>query len=138
MNRYFKLIAPIFLILVAVAQSSASGYAVNNTGGWHAVNSSADCGTGETYSDIQPPVTVSSIQFISMRQAKLQLLAMGLLTAVNTAVAGMTGDAGAAAQINWQYAATVDRNNALFQSIRTAMGFTDAQVETFFAEGNKL
>jgi len=71
---------------------------------------------------------------LTMRQARLQMLAMGVLSQVETAVA----QAGQAAQIEWEYARTVDRDNALFQSIKTALGFTDEQEEIFFNEGSLL
>ena len=74
------------------------------------------------------------ITSISMRQARLQMLAMGVLSQVEAAVA----QAGQAAQIEWEYAATVERDNGLFQGIKIAMGFTDEQEEAFFNEGSLL
>ncbi|OPY84606.1 MAG: hypothetical protein A4E65_00251 [Syntrophorhabdus sp. PtaU1.Bin153] len=76
----------------------------------------------------------SRVTSLTMRQARLQMLAMGVLSQVETAVA----QAGQAAQIEWEYARTVDRDNALFQSIKTALGFTDEQEEIFFNEGSLL
>ena len=74
------------------------------------------------------------ITSISMRQARLQMLVMGVLSQVEAAVA----QAGQAAQIEWEYATTVERDNMLFQSIKVALGFTDEQEETFFNEASKL
>lgn len=74
------------------------------------------------------------ITSLSMRQARLQMLAMGVLDDVEAAIA----QAGQVAQIQLEYATTVDRDNALFQSIKTALGFTDEQEEQFFNEGSKL
>lgn len=71
---------------------------------------------------------------LTMRQARMQMLAMGVLSQVETAVA----QAGQAAQIEWEYATTVERDNGLFQSIKVALGFSDEQEETFFNEGSLL
>lgn len=74
------------------------------------------------------------ITSLTMRQARLQMLAMGVFDDVEDAIA----QAGQVAQIQWEYATTVDRDNALFKSIKTALGFTDEQEEQFFNEGSKL
>lgn len=74
------------------------------------------------------------ITSLSMRQARLQMLAMGVLSQVEAAIA----QAGQVAQIQWEYATTVDRDNMLFQSIKVALGFSDEQEETFFNEGSLL
>lgn len=71
---------------------------------------------------------------LTMRQARLQMLAMGVLSQVEAAVA----QAGDAAQIEWEYAMTVERDYPLFLSIKALLGFTDEQEETFFSEGAKL
>lgn len=131
------------LVLLTVAlsvQSSFAGYCSNSSGGWRAVDTLSDCTADETYSGTQPPIVSIPpvIQSITMRQARLQLLAMGQLDAVTNAIAAMTGADGQAAQIAWQYSSTVERSNALFLSIKTTLGFTDAQVETFFNDGSKL
>jgi hypothetical protein len=74
------------------------------------------------------------ITSITMRQARLQMLAMGVLSQVEMAVT----QAGQPAQIEWEYAITVERDNALFQGIKAALGFTDEQEEQFFNEGSLL
>ena len=72
------------------------------------------------------PVTVT------MRQARLALLAKGLLANVDAAVAGMPGADGDAARIEWEYAATVDRNSQLVASLSSALGLTSAQLDALF------
>jgi hypothetical protein len=74
------------------------------------------------------------ITILTMRQARLQMLAMGVLSQVEAAVA----QAGDAAQIEWEYAMTVERDYPLFLAIKGMLGFTDEQEETFFSEGAKL
>ena len=137
---YTTLLATALLVSILAVQTSAAGYAVNSVGGWHAVNVRTDCTADETYSDTQPAIVsvLPTIQSITMRQARLQLLAMGLFGTVDSTIAGMTGDAGMAVKITWQYSSTVERSNPLFQNIKTMLGFTDAQEEIFFTEGSKL
>lgn len=83
---------------------------------------------------LAPQAEAPRIVSLTMRQARLQMLAMGVLSQVEAAVA----QAGQAAQIEWEYAATVGRDNGLFQSIKVALGFSDEQEETFFNEGSLL
>jgi hypothetical protein len=74
------------------------------------------------------------VEVLTMRQARLQMLAMGVLSQVEAAVA----QAGDAAGIEWEYAQTVERDYPLFLAIKGALGFTDEQEETFFSEGSLL
>lgn len=74
------------------------------------------------------------ITILTMRQARLQMLAMGVLSQVEAAVS----QAGDAAQIEWEYAQTVERDYPLFLAIKGMLGFTDEQEETFFSEGSLL
>ncbi len=101
-------------------------------------------GESELAGDVLPDIStlhsqgyktaLERVTSISMRQARLQMLAMGVLSQVEAAIE----QAGQAAQIEWEYATTVERDNVLFQSIKAALGFTDEHEETFFNEGNKL
>jgi hypothetical protein len=74
------------------------------------------------------------VTLLTMRQARLQMLAMGVLSQVEAAVS----QAGDAAQIEWEYAMTVERDYPLFLAIKGMLGFTDEQEETFFNEGSLL
>lgn len=74
------------------------------------------------------------ITSLSMRQARLQMLAMGVLSQVEAAVES----AGDSAKITWEYSSTVERDDAVFKAIKAALGFTDEQEEQFFTEGAKL
>lgn len=78
---------------------------------------------------IPAPVIVDGVpQTVTMRQARLALLASGLLDDVTAAVAG----AGQAAQIEWEYASDVGRNATLIQSLAGVMGLTDEQLDGLF------
>lgn len=85
-----------------------------------------------------PPPLVVVPQSITMRQARLALLSAGLLTSVNATVANMTGAAGQAAQITWEFSSVVNRNDALVLALGPAMGMTGAQMDALFIAGDKL
>ena len=73
-------------------------------------------------------------QTLPMRQAKLVLLAAGLLDDVDAAVAG----ADRATQIEWEYAQEVSRTWPSLVAMATALGMTDAQLDDLFIQGAKL
>ena len=65
---------------------------------------------------------------VSMRQARLALLQNNLLDAVNAAVGQMPQ----AAQIEWEYATEVRRDNALVAAMQGLLGWTDVQMDGLF------
>ena len=65
---------------------------------------------------------------VTMRQARLALLQQGLLAQVDQAVAS----SGQAAQIEWEFSSTVERNKALVQTLQPALGLTDTQLDDLF------
>lgn len=81
-----------------------------------------------------PPVPAS----ITMRQARLALLGAGLLATVNAAIAGMAGAAGDAARIEWEYATSVDRTNALFGAMATQLGLDSTELDALFVQASTL
>jgi len=81
-----------------------------------------------------PVPTVVVPQSVTMRQARLQLLAIDKLTDVETAVAGM----GAEAQIAWDYSSMVERDHALVVPVQQLLGYTDAQMDELFIAAAKL
>jgi hypothetical protein len=81
-----------------------------------------------------PPVTT-----VTMRQARLALLGAGLLDDVDAAIAAIPDETQRrAAQIEWEYAAVVERNNVLVQQLAPAFGMTEQQVDEFFATAARL
>lgn len=83
-----------------------------------------------------PPEPVP--EAVTMRQARLALLGAGLLDSVNTAIAAMTGTAGAAARIEWEYSKEVQRNKELVQALGPALGLSDAQLDALFITASKI
>lgn len=70
---------------------------------------------------------------VSMRQARLALLQFGLLANIDAALAAIPGDLPRqAAQIEWEYAAAVERDSTLVQQLGGALGLTDQQLDQLF------
>lgn len=79
-------------------------------------------------------LSARKVRAITMRQARLQLLALGVLDTVSNAISSM----GQAAQIEWEYAAEVERSNPLVAGIQQLLEWTDEQLDTYFREAAKL
>ena len=75
---------------------------------------------------------------VTMRQARLALLQAGLLGTVNAALDATAGTAGEAARIEWEYAATVERDSPLVAGFVATLGFTEAQIDGLFAAAAEL
>ena len=73
-------------------------------------------------------------QQVTMRQARLALLSAGLLDDVEMVIAA----AGRAAQLEWEYAAVVDRTNPAVAAVQQQEALTDAQIDDLFREAAKL
>jgi hypothetical protein len=76
-----------------------------------------------------PPVIPTSV---TMRQARLALLGAGLLDQVNAAITDP------AAQIEWEYATTVERNSPLVQNLSIGLGLTEEQLDSLFTTASTL
>lgn len=92
---------------------------------------------GETFTD-PPPTPAVVPQQVTMRQARLALLGAGLLAGVDAAIAGLTEPAKSAAQIEWEYAAVVQRSSGLVPAMASALGLTDPQIDALFIAANQL
>ena len=73
-------------------------------------------------------------QQVTMRQARLALLSAGLLDDVEMVIAA----AGRAAQLEWEYAAVVDRSGPIVAVVQQQKSITDAQIDDLFREAAKL
>lgn len=83
-----------------------------------------------------PPVPVP--QSVTMRQARLALHAAGLLSGVDAAIASLEEPAKTVAQIEWEYASTVERNAGLIPAMATALGMTEQQIDDLFIAAAQL
>lgn len=95
--------------------------------GWKFIN-------GVWESPPKPPRRPLVPKVVTMRQARLALLQADLLDDVEAAIAA----ADQATRIEWEYASTVERNNALVASLTAALGWTEAQVDELFIAAAKL
>lgn len=77
-----------------------------------------------------PPVVV-----VTPRQARLVLLQAGHLDAVEAMLAQPGNEA---AQITWEYALEIRRDDALVTAIGSALGLTDAQIDALFEAAKVL
>ena len=73
-------------------------------------------------------------QQVTMRQARLALLSAGLLDDVEMVIAA----AGRPAQLEWEYAAVVERSNPAVAAVQQQESLTDAQIDDLFREAAKL
>ena len=71
---------------------------------------------------------------ISMRQARLKLLELGLLDSVNSAITSMPQ----AAAIEWEYATVIQRNNPLVVQLQISLAMTDSDMDNFFRQAVTL
>ena len=97
--------------------------------------------TAADFPDAMPPelpvyelVVVPVPTVITMRQARLALLNAGLLDAVNAGIRGMLQ----AVQIEWEFAATVDRASPLVATLAAALRLDDAALDDLFTHGSVL
>lgn len=76
---------------------------------------------------------------VTMRQARLALLNTGHLAGVDAAIAAIPDDIQRqAAQIEWEYAQTVDRNAPFTQTLALALGLSDADLDALFTAAAAL
>lgn len=68
----------------------------------------------------------------SMRQARLALLQVGKLAEVDAAIAAMSDPQKSQAAIEWEYATTVDRVSPFVDSLGSALGMTQADLDVLF------
>lgn len=69
---------------------------------------------------------------VTMRQARLALLAAGHLPAITSIIAALPSPQKEQAQIEWEFSQEVNRNYGLVVSLIPALGLTDAQVDQLF------
>lgn len=86
-----------------------------------------------------PPPPVVIPQSVTMRQARLALLGIGLLDDVDAAIAAIPDPVQRkAAEIEWEYAQTVDRNSPFTQQMAAGLGLTAEQLDSLFTQAAGL
>lgn len=96
-----------------------------------------DCTTEWTYVDGQfvapvPPVPVIPSE-VSMRQARLALFQQGILNDVQPAIDGLSDPEKTVAQISWDYATTVQRDDDLVVALSGQLGLDDTDLDALFS-----
>lgn len=75
---------------------------------------------------------------ITQRQARIAMLDAGILDDVETAIASMTGVEGKKAQIAWEWASEIRRDDPLLISIAGCLGLNSEQIDQLFLEASKI
>tara|TARA_R110001599_G_scaffold171353_1_gene362444 strand:+ start:462026 stop:462451 length:426 start_codon:yes stop_codon:yes gene_type:complete len=71
-------------------------------------------------------------QEVTMRQARLALLGVGLLDSISTAIDFLPSPQKEAARIEWEYSQAVQRDKALVLALAPALGLSDADLDQLF------
>ena len=77
-------------------------------------------------------------QVVTMRQARLALFGAGLLAGVDAAIAALKIPERQVAEIEWEYAATVDRNSALVTTLAGALDLDEEKLDALFVAATQL
>lgn len=91
---------------------------------------------GQFTSPPTPAPTVPKV--VTMRQARLALLGAGLLPGVTAAINVMESPMKEAAQIEWEYSQTVERNRGFVLLLGAALGLTSLQLDNLFVAAGAL
>jgi hypothetical protein len=76
---------------------------------------------------------------VSILQMRLALLKANLLPSVETSIAGIQdATERATAQIEWQYAQEIPRNNFLANLLKTSLNLSEDQIDDLFIAAGKL
>jgi len=116
-------------------------YAVRKDGrGFRAVARAGDCTSDETYSASVPSLdsVMAEVVVVSMRQARLALLAAGKLDAANAAIDALPGSQRAAAQIEWEFASEVRKDSPLIAMLAPVIGLDAQGLATLFTAAAAL
>ena len=75
---------------------------------------------------------------VTMRQARLALLAAGKLTLITTAINALPEPQRSAALITWEYSTEVQRHNGFVSQLAPALGMTEQQIDQLFIAAKTL
>lgn len=75
---------------------------------------------------------------VTMRQARLALLAAGKLAGVDAAIASMPEPQKTAANIEWEYSNALQRSNPFVSQLGAALGLDESGIDALFVEASKL
>lgn len=131
----FALIVAGQVVNVIEADASFAADLAAQLGG--AAVASAFASPGDFYADSvfeRPASAVPVPSEVTMRQARLALLAAGLLDDVEAAINAMSDPAKAAARIEWDYSNTLRRDHPLVATLGVGLGLTTEQLDNLFRD----
>lgn len=98
--------------------------------------------TGQAWALVVAPAAVTPQptvpQSVTMRQARLALLAAGKSTAVTAAISALPSPQKEAAQIEWEYSQEVQRHNGFVAQLGPVLGLDDAALDALFVAAAAL
>lgn len=95
--------------------------------------------SGNVADYIEPePLPEPVPQKLTARQARLALHSIGKLADVPAAIAALPEPQKTNAEIEWEYATYIERNNPFVAVLASALQLTDEQIDQLFIEGAKL
>lgn len=106
--------------------------------------------TNELYQDVQawldagndwhplPPAPVFVPQTMTARQARLALLATGKLSDVPAAINSLPSPQKEQAEIEWEYASSIERSHPFITALGAALGLSNAEIDQLFIDGVEL
>ena len=89
---------------------------------------------GATFSPPPPPPAPPIPTTVAMYQARIALQQAGLLATVQAGIGQMSEEA----QIKWEFAPTVKRNDALTIAMTAALNLTDEQLDALFIAADAI
>lgn len=93
------------------------------------------------YADPEPPTAEelrAAMPALTMRQFRLALLAAGKLSLVAQAIAALPSPNKEAAEIEWEYAASVERLNQFVVMLAPTLSLTAEQIDTMWEQAKTL
>lgn len=84
------------------------------------------------------PAATPVPQSVTMRQARLALLAAGLLQNVQSAISSLAEPDKSKAQIEWEYSNALERNNPFVAVLGAALGLNSAALDALFIQAAAL
>ncbi len=75
---------------------------------------------------------------VTMRQARMALLAQGVLSQVDSAINNLPDPQKTAARIEWEYSNEVQRNNPFVALLGAALDMNAAQLDDLFIQAKAL
>lgn len=107
--------------------------------GWIPAGNSriGDLWDGNVFTPAPPPPTPVPAA-VTMRQARLALLGVGLLDDIDAAINALPSPQKEAARIEWEYSQEVQRHNGFVSVLAPALGLTAEQTDALFVQAAKL